>query len=130
MSSITGIKPMSVHNILEKDLKLKAYRPNISQKISDYNVANRLEFCQRMERMLEEGTLDLDKIILSDESHIYLVSVPKPQNDRKWAHSKPDFNFQKLLHSLKITVWVFGPFFFEDPVTGKAVTVTTAKTPC
>lgn len=86
----------------------------------------RLDFCQRMKAMVENGEIELYKIIFSDECHIYLHGMPNKQNYRKWSPTKPAFNVVKPLHSPKATK-IYGPFFFEDLETNNAVTITTER---
>ena len=81
--------------------------------------------------MIQSGELDPGNIIFSDESHVYLHSSPNKQNSRQWLAQKPDTRSSVPLHSQKVTVWcgfnsrkVFGPYFYEDSESGKAVTVT------
>ena len=91
----------------------------------------RLEFCNRMKRMVEEREIDIGIIIFSDKSHIYLRGFTNKQNFRKWSRTKPEEVYEKPLHSPKVTVLcglssnrIFGPYFFEDPE-GNARMVTT-----
>ena len=84
--------------------------------------------------MIGSFKLNLSRIIFSDESHIYLYGVPNRQKDRIWSSSRPEFNFERPLHSRKVTVWVgmsathiFGPYFNENSDSGNAVTVTKEK---
>ena len=90
----------------------------------------RLEFCRKIQHLSASGELNTEKIIFSDESHVYLRSVPNKQNNREWLPEKPQASNAVPLHSPKVTVWcgitssrVLGPYFFEDD-TGSAVTVT------
>ena len=134
MAAVSGMKNNSTWNILRKDLGFKPFEPTVSQKLSQIHIEKRLQFCKRMKRALEEEEIQLGNIIFTDESHIYLDDVPNKQNNRKWQATKPDFNFEKPFHSLKITIWVgmtanriFGPVFFEDPVTETALTVNSER---
>ena len=79
--------------------------------------------------MSQQGLIDINTIIFSDESHIYLHGFINKQNYRMWSTQKPIEAFEKPLHSQKVTIWcglsshrVYGPFFFEDE-TGNARTV-------
>lgn len=125
-----GINRESVRRILKKDLGLKSYKLQTSQQLSAGDRERRLEFCNRMKRMVEQREIDINKIIFSDESHIYLKGFMNKQNFRKWSPTKPEEVYEKPLHSPKVTVWcglssnrIYGPYFFEDPE-GNARTVT------
>ena len=82
----------------------------------------RLEFCNRMKRMVEEREINIGIIIFRDESHIYLRGFMNKQNFRKGSRTKPEDVYEKPLHPPKVTVWcglssnkIYGPYFFEDP---------------
>ena len=85
-----GINRESVRRILKKDLGLKSYKLQTSQQLSAGDRERRLEFCNRMKRMVEQREIDINKIIFSDESHIYLKGFMNKQNFRKWSPTKPE----------------------------------------
>ena len=129
ISASSGINMGFIHRIIKQDLRLKAYKPHVAQKISETDKEKRLAFCNKVLLMNNSGELDVNNVIFSDESHIHLQCVPNRQNLRKWSNSKPDFTYEKSLHSPKVTVWcglsskkIFGPYFFEN-TEGDAVTV-------
>ena len=77
-------------------------------------------------RLSEEGQLDVNAIIISDESHIYLNGFINKQNLRKWSSLQ-----QSPLHALKLRVWCglssnkgHGPYFLENAETGNVRIVT------
>ena len=126
----SSLKPTTVHNILKKELRLKPYKPQISQELKEGDDMKRLAFCNRIEEMIQND-FDPGQIIFSDESHVYLQSTPNKQNNREWRLSRPENRISVPLHSAKVTVWcglnstkVFGPFFYQDPDTGAPLTVT------
>lgn len=134
LAAETRLKRTTVRTIIKKYLRLKSYKPQVNQLLSNTDFMKRLDFCQRIKEMVENGDIELDKIIFSDECHIYLNGMPNKQNYRKWSPTKPAFNVVKPLHSPKVTVWcglsatkIYGPFFFEDAGTGEAVTITTER---
>ena len=134
VSALIGIPRTTIHRIAVKDLKIFPYKPRVSQKLNNQQEENRLAFCQRVTEMIESSELDPQKVVFSDESHIYLDDVPNRQNDRVWAKSRPDFNFQRPLHSKKVTVWIgmtgskiYGPYFYETPETEQVVTVNSER---
>ena len=131
IAAASKMKRTSVHNILEKDLGLKSYKPQVSQEFMEGDDVKRLAFCNKIEQMMQEEGLNPGDIIFSHESHVYMESLPDKQNSRSWGQSKPEKRSSVPLHSAKVTVWcglkstkVIGPFFFEDAVTGTALTIT------
>ena len=69
-----GINRESVRIILEKGQGLKSYKFQTSQQLSlsAGDRERRLEFCNRIKRMVEQREIDIGTIIFSDESYIYL----------------------------------------------------------
>ena len=77
------------------------------------------------------GQLDVNNIIISDESHIYLNGVINKKNFRKWSFK----NHGKCLNGVEFAEsdWcglssrtVYGPYFFKDPANVNNIrTVTT-----
>lgn len=131
LAAETGLSKDSIHTILKKDLGLKPYKIQESQELLVGDQKTRLDFCKKVKSMIQSGELDPGNIIFSDESHVYLHSSPNKQNSRQWLAQKPDTRSSVPLHSQKVTVWcgfnsrkVFGPYFYEDSESGKAVTVT------
>ena len=131
ISAASCVKKSSVHTILRNDLRLKPYKPRISQELKEGDDTKRLEFCNKIHEMIQDNEFDPGDIIFTDESHVYLQSSPNKQNNREWRFSRPENRTSVPLHSDKVTVWcglnstkVFGPYFFEDSETGSALTVT------
>ena len=104
LSASSGISHASLHRILKLDLKFKAYKPQIAQKISETDKEKRLEFCNKILMMHETDEINIKNVIFSDESHVYLHVSPNKQNFRRWARTKPEFIYDKSLHSPKVTV--------------------------
>ena len=130
LSAASGINKSSVHVILKCDLNLKPFKIQQAHEMKPGDDVKRLEFCRKIQHLSASGELNTEKIIFSDESHVYLRSVPNKQNNREWLPEKPQASNAVPLHSPKVTVWcgitssrVLGPYFFEDD-TGSAVTVT------
>ena len=124
----------TVHRILRKDLKLSSFKSKVSQELLENDRERRFVFCERFKQMSENGQLDVNNIIFSDECHIYLHGMVNKQNNRQWSLSNPCHTFEKPLHSAKVTIWcglsshkIYGPYFFENPENGQAITVTSAS---
>lgn len=121
--------PSSLHRILTKDLKMHAYKIQLTQELKPADHGKRLRFAQWiMERQAED--VDFTKrIIFSDEAHFHLSGYVNKQNCRIWGRENPQEVMERPMHPQRATVWcgfwargVIGPFFFEDD-TGTAVTV-------
>lgn len=131
IAAACGLTKPSVYRILKRDLQMKPYKPMVSQELKVGDDIKRLAFCKHIEELAESGELNPDDIIFSDESHIYLTTSPNKQNNRVWSPNKPDQRNHIPLHSAKVTVWcglnatkIIGPYFYEDPASGSATTVT------
>ena len=98
----SDMKKSSVHRILRKDLSLKPYKPQTSQELKEGDKTKRLEFCLKIEEMIQNDELDTRNIIFSDESHVYLKSSPNKQNNREWCLSRPAYRTSVPLHSSKV----------------------------
>ena len=100
-----GINRESVRRILKKDVGLKSYKFQTSQQLSLLagDRERRLEFCNRIKRMVKQQEIDIGTIIFSDESHNYLRGFMNKQNFRKWSRTKPEEVYKKPLHSPKVT---------------------------
>ena len=101
----TDIKKSSVHRILKKHLRLRAYKPRLSQKLKEGDDKKRLDFCQKIEELIQNDELDPSEIIFSDESHIYLKGSPNKQKNRKWGISRPENRTAVPLLSAKVPIW-------------------------
>ena len=95
----SDIKKSSVHRILKKDLRLKAYKPQLSQELKEGDDEKRLDFCRKVEELIQNYELDPSEIIFSDESHVYLKGSPNKQNNREWGLSGPENWTAVPLHS-------------------------------
>ena len=95
LSAETQVKKTTVHFILKKELNLKPYKLRCHQELSPQDKHRRLLFCNRIKNMCSAGELSLNKIIFSDEFHIYLKGMPKRQKYRKWTSTKPNDFFDR-----------------------------------
>ena len=132
LAAEVGMKRETVRLILKKDLRMKAYKIQILQHITDDDNVRRLQFCSKIRKMSLQRRLDLNTMNFSDDSHIYLNGVMNKQNFRIWSTQKPIEVFVKQLHAPTVTVWcglnshrVHGPFFFEDAETRNACSMKT-----
>ena len=62
-------------------ISMKLYiKRTISQNLNERQIWNRLAFCRRVKGMVDNFELDMNEIIFSHESRIYLDGMPKHQN--------------------------------------------------
>ena len=97
-----GINRESVRIILKKDLGLKSYKFQTSQQLSlsAGDKERRLEFCNRMKRMVEQREIDIGTIIFSDESYMYLRGFMNKQISESGVEPNPK-KFTKNLYILQ-----------------------------
>lgn len=123
------ISRSSLQRILTEDLRLHAYKVQLTQELKPNDHAQRREF---VEWIIEHQQVDPDfskKIILSDEAHFHLDGFVNRQNCRIWGSENPRVIVEKQMHPQRVTVWcgfwvggIIGPYFFENEA-GQAVTV-------
>ena len=58
----SGINVGSIHRIIKQDLRLRAYKPHVAQKISETDKEKRLAFCNKVLLMNNSGELDVKAI--------------------------------------------------------------------
>lgn len=111
------IKKSSLHVILKKDLRLKAYKIQLVQELKPTDYLNRVTFVQEMMNRFR----NFNNILFSDEANFHLNGHVNKQNCRYWAPDNPKLKHQRPLHSPKLIVWaamsargLIGPYFFED----------------
>lgn len=80
---------------------LSAFKPGRKFGVSSLHRARRLAFARRYRRE------DFTRWVFSDESHIYLVPPPNPQNDRVWAQDRAEIQPALRTHSSggSLSVW-------------------------
>ena len=67
------------------------------QQLSESDNERRLQFCYAVNEFTGTRQLDVNNIIISDESHIYLNGFINKQNFRKWSSEKQQEVFEKVL---------------------------------
>uniref|UniRef100_T1IEZ2 Uncharacterized protein n=1 Tax=Rhodnius prolixus TaxID=13249 RepID=T1IEZ2_RHOPR len=79
-----------------------------------------------MSKKLDDGEIDLNNLLMSDEAHFELSGSVNKQNFRYWASGNPQFIPEKPLHGQRVTVWagvaswgIIGPYFFDGTVNGE-----------
>jgi len=128
-----GIKKTSLMRILTSDLKLRAYKIQFHQRLSNANAQDRIAACRWFVERCEQDASFLERIWFSDEAHFFLNGHVNKKNCIFWGSSKPDEVFETNVHDLKVTAWMaissqgtIGPFFFMDE-DKNTVTVTSKR---
>ena len=126
LASRMGISKTSAWRIMRDDLKNFPYKIQMHQRLTDSAVEKRLSFAAECCQLIDEGLLDVDRIIFSDEAHFWLDGYVNRQNYRIWGSEKPDIIQTKPLHPKKLTVWcglsakgIIGPIFIETSIDGE-----------
>ena len=108
---------------------LYPYKIQLVHPISDAHAEKRFEFANRIINMIEDGSIDIDKIIFTDECHYHMEGFVNKQNWRHWGSEPPNFTEVRPLHPKRITVWagissggIIGPYIFSNSVTGQSYT--------
>ena len=89
LAAEVGMKRETVRSVLKKDLRLKSYKIQTIQHITDNDNARRLQFCSKIKETSQQRRLDANTIIFSDKSHIYLNGFVNKQNIRIWSAQRP-----------------------------------------
>lgn len=124
-----GLSQTTTWRILHQDLRLKAYKVQITQELKPNDHQVRRNFANWALEQLEADPHFAEKIIFSDEAHFCLNGFVNKHNCRIWADENPQVIHESPLYPEKVTVWcgfwaqgVIGPYFFEDD-DGNRVTV-------
>ena len=111
----------SVRRMLKYNLKLKPYKIQVHQWLTEANAADRVTMCRWLLQEIEDDETLLGRIWFSDEAHFYLNGHVNNKNYIFWGSQKPDEVYEQNLHDLKVTAWVamsrqgiIGPYFFMD----------------
>jgi hypothetical protein len=130
LSAENRVPRSSVHRILRRDLKKYPYKIQIKQKIKTADRRARQEFCNWISKEIDQKSSFLNNIWFSDEAHFHLSGHVNKQNMRFWGTQNPHEIEEKPLHVEKCTAWcaisthgIIGPYWFEEPESGSALTV-------
>lgn len=83
----TGISDTSVRRIAKEDLKLKPYKLQKVQLLTDDNKRVRLDRCKQLLR--RHVPLNWERIVFSDEKLFTVEQAHNHQNDRSWCREAP-----------------------------------------
>lgn len=120
-----GISLGSAWTIL-RDLQQFPYKIQVLQQLTVAAVEKRMTFASEMCELVDQKSIDLNKIVFTDEAHFWLNGYENKQNYRIWGTEKPELFRTKPLKPLKLTVWcgitgagIIGPFFIEQSINGE-----------
>ena len=103
------ISRSSLQRILTADLRLHAYKVQLTQELKPNDHAQRRAF---VEWIIEHQQVDADfssKIILSDEAHFHLDGFVNRQNCRIWGSENPHVTVEKkCIHNVSLFGADFG----------------------
>ena len=93
----------TIHRHLTSVVKANPYKRAKQPKLSEFQIANRLKFCQEKKNWSVE---DWRNILWSDESPFQLFQLSNHQNDRIWAKDNLNIPSQKTVKfPPKVMVW-------------------------
>ena len=114
---------------IQKKLKLWPYKIQIHQELTQYDMDRRVQQTFRINRFIELGKMDVNKIWFSDEAHFTLAGYVNKQNHRFWAKEQPHIIETARMKPKRTTVWcalcadgIIGPFFFDENVNSERYT--------
>ena len=91
----------SVYQIIRDDLRLRPYRLQMLQALSDEDKADRLSFSD-ISRAIQNNPSFLESIIFSDEAHFYLTGEVNRHNSVYWSSENPHHHDTTTLHPPKV----------------------------
>jgi hypothetical protein len=121
-----GVPRLTVHNIVHKHLRLRAYKLQHLHHIKPDDQRKRIDFAVEMLSCIEENDNYLDFMLFSDESTFHVCGKINRHNCRIWGSGNPHQVIEYERDTPKLSVWlglhkhgVIGQFFFmESMVTG------------
>lgn len=114
----------SVHRIM-KSLKLKAYRPQLHQGLTEDDFDRRVEFSEWFVIRCEAELNFQNRILWTDEASFKLNGCVNRHNCVYWSDTNPHELLEQELNVPGVNVWagvwsggIVGPYFFNGTVTG------------
>ena len=118
-----GMSNTSYYRLI-REAGFRPYRPTAVQKLSEADLAKRVDFCEAMLQMFAKNDNLVNKIIWSDESQFMLNGIINRHNCCYWAQSNPQQQIAVSNSKQGVMVWcgmtsagLIGPYFFGDSVT-------------
>lgn len=126
LSQRLNVSQSTAMKILREDLVCFPYKIQVAQQLTDAAVAKRFDFACEVCQQIDDNSIDIKKIIFTDEAHFWLDGYVNRQNFRIWGTEKPELLRTKPLHPKKLTVWCgltstgyIGPIFIESSITSE-----------
>lgn len=127
LSQRLRVSQTTAMKLLKEDLACFPYKIQVGQQLTDAAVEKRYSFAGELCQMIDDKSIDITKIIFTDEAHFWLDGYVNRQNYRIWGTEKPELLRTKPLHPKKLTVWcglsaqgIIGPFFIETSITSES----------
>ena len=115
------IPKATVHKILHKQLKFRAYKIQIVQHLQDDDYTARVDGCNLLIEKIDNDNRFLSNLIFSDEATFHMSGRVNRHNCRIWGEENPHELYQHERDSPKVNVWcalgknrLYGPFFFDE----------------
>ena len=119
----------SIHKVLQRNLRLYAYKVQLLQALKPEDKPRRKEFAVTMLDRLDSDPVFLKRACFSDESTFHVSGLINRRNSRIWGSHNPHETYELERNSPKLNVRcgimhdkIVSPFFFAE----KSITVTTA----
>lgn len=126
LSQRLKISQSTAMKLLKEDLECFPYKVQVAQQLTNAAVEKRFNFAGELCQMIDDKSIDINKIIFTDEAHFWLDGYVNRQNFRHWGTEKPELLRTKPLHPKKLTVWcglssmgIIGPIFIDTSITSE-----------
>lgn len=113
-----NISRSTIHRIYRKDLGIFPYKIQTYQRLNDEKVSKRFQFSSDFLQEIDDKTIDVHKIIFTDEAHFWSDGYVNKQNYRICGSERPEIIQTRPVHPNKVTVWagicsdgIIGPIF-------------------
>ena len=111
----------TVHKVLNKNLRLFAYKAQMLQARQSNDMPRGKEFVVNMLHRISEDEAFLKRVCFSDEATFHVSGKLNKQNVRIWGSENPHATRELQRDTPKVNVWcgimcnrIIGPFFFHE----------------
>lgn len=94
----------SLQRIMNDKVNLFPYKIQLCQPLKDRDVERQYSFANKMIEILENGTVDKNRIWFNDKAHFHLHGYVNKQNWYHWGNVNPHVQVAAPLHPQKVTV--------------------------
>jgi len=99
------IPSSTVHQILRKHLKFRAYKIQVVQHLQGNDYTARVDGCNLVIEKIENDNRFLSNVIFSDEATFHISGRVNRHNCRIWGEENPHELYEHKRDSPKVTVW-------------------------